>query len=103
MVGAKAMDPNIGANLPEEERRRLHEMFGAAVSGVRREEAARRDEERLHNQGDQPRGRAVHSPEHPAHDPVQAQQRQWATIPLSGGNMDYLDALRLSIAEMPRK
>ena len=59
------MDPNIGASLLEEERRRLHEEFDAAVLAVRREEAARRDEERPHNQGDQPRGSAVQSPEHP--------------------------------------
>ena len=44
------MDPNIGANLPEEERRRFHEEFDAAVLSVRSEEAARRDEERPHNQ-----------------------------------------------------
>ena len=46
------MDSNIGANLPEEERRRLHDNFDAAVSAVRREEAARRKQERPQNQGD---------------------------------------------------
>ena len=78
------MDPNIGANLPEEERRRLHEQFDAAVLEVRREEASRRDEERPHNQQDQPRGGAVQSLEHPTRVPAQAQQHQWATGPLPG-------------------
>ena len=31
------MDPNIGVNLPDEERRRLQENFDAAVSAVRRQ------------------------------------------------------------------
>ena len=80
------MDPSIGASLPEEERRRLHENFDAAVSAVGREEVARRDEERPQNRGDkQARGEAVQSPEHPTHDPAQAQQHQWATTPIVRG------------------
>ena len=78
------MDPKIGANLPEEERRRLHEQFDAAVLQVRREEAARRNEEQPHNQVDQPRGSAVQSPKHPTQVQAQAQQHQWATGPLPG-------------------
>ena len=70
------MDPNIGANLPEEERRRLHEQFDAAVLEVRREEAARGDEERPRNQEDQPRGSAVQSPEHSTQVPAQEQLHQ---------------------------
>ena len=76
------MDPNIGANLPEKERCRLHENFDAAVSAIRREEAVRREKEQPQNQGDQPRGRAVQSLEQPTHDPAQGQQHQWATSPL---------------------
>ena len=73
------MDPNIGASLPEEEHRRLQENFDAVVSAVRRKEAARRDEEQPQNQGDQPRGSAVQSPEHPTmiqheHSSINGQQ-----------------------------
>ena len=69
----------------------------AAVSAVRREKAARSDEQRPQTQGDQPRGRAVYSSEHPTHDPAQAQQRQWATSIMPGGTMGYSVALRQAI------
>ena len=97
------MDPNIGANQPEEQRRRLHENFDPAVPAVRREEAARRDEEQPHNQGDHRRGRAVQSPENPTHDPAQVQRHQWSISILSACNMDYSDALQQAIAEMRPK
>ena len=82
------MNPDVGASLPEEERRRLEESFAAALQtsteAVRREEAHRRDQERPQNQGDQPRGSAVLSPEQFTQSRARAQQHQWATGPLRG-------------------
>ena len=73
---AKEVDPSIEASLPEEERRLLHEEFNAAVLAVRREAAARRDEERPHTLEDQPRGSAAQSPENPTHVPARPKQHQ---------------------------
>ena len=75
------MDPYFGASLHEEERHRLHENSHAAVSAVKPEEAAQRDEDGAHSQEDQASGSAVQSPEHPTHVPARAQQHQRAAGP----------------------
>eukprot|EP00904_Undaria_pinnatifida_P012419 jgi/Undpi1/8307/HiC_scaffold_25.g10776.m1 len=72
------METAIGASLSAEERCRLQKNYAAAVKAsteaARFEDAASRD-----------------------------QQLQRATGPLSGGNMDYSDALRQAIAKMRPK
>ena len=92
------MDSNIEASLPEEERRRLHAEFDGAVLAVRREEAARMDEEPPHDHGDQPKGSAVQSTENPTNFPARTQQHEWATGPLPG-MYRIISSIRLKVSD----